>query len=171
MTCSSTKPGAAHSWLCAVKYPHKRTAASSDYKASKASDCTIGAWVPKGDVRQTLGYEENMDLVNLEEFLDKAGDKATFGTYPPKDGVGKHFCCDWGRRTVDGKRLSWLWVFPDGKAKSSNKQMPPPDLIWTRKQIADAWNATKEPKVTAAWTRHVEIFSELAIPFCLPKPK
>ncbi len=122
-------------------------------------------------MRQTLGYEENMDLVNLEEFSTKLGEKATFGTYCDRKAMGKHFCVDYGRRTVTGGRLGWLWVFPDGVAKPSSKKMSdPPPLVWTRAEIIAAWKAAKNPTL-AVFTRHVEIFSELAITFCLPAPK
>lgn len=110
-----------------------------------------------------------MDLVSPDELRDLLSDKAVFGTYC--DVKKGHFCVDMGRRTVDGRRLNWLWVFPDGKAKPSNKAFSdPPPLLWTRDQVLNAFRAANN-ETLSMWTRHVEKFSELAITFCLPLPR
>mgnify|MGYP003683180577 FL=1 len=41
----------------------------------------------------------------------------------------QHFCVDCGRKTVDGRRLSWLWVYPDGNVRPAHKKGDKPNLI------------------------------------------
>ncbi len=169
MACSSSHD---KHCLCDVHYPYRRIASSNIVKANSFSSCTF---VPK-DKRKTLsgktqdlGFEANMDLVDLDDFINFVPHDAKFGTYLnlKKD---EHFCVDQGRRTVDGRRLGWLWMFKDGKPAKSNKMMDgPPPAIWTKQDLIDAY--TKENNLALPmFTRHVEIFPELAITFCLPAP-
>ncbi|TQV74162.1 hypothetical protein FKG94_16260 [Exilibacterium tricleocarpae] len=100
--------------------------------------------------------------------------QTTFGTYSARTQVethnNPHFCVDFGRRTVDGKHLSWLWVFPLGKVGQVNKVLvEEPTYIWTKQHIITAYNEAGNPDLVM-WTRHVEKYSELAITFCLPFP-
>lgn len=108
-----------------------------------------------------------MDLVDLDEFINFVPHNALFGSYI-NFGKGGHFCVDQGRRNVDGRRLSWLWIFKDAKPDKSNKMMyGPPPAIWKKQDIIDAY--TKENNLSLLmFTRHVEIYPELAITFCLP---
>jgi hypothetical protein len=155
--------------LCEVNYPYRRIAASSEVKATKPGDCTIRERGSSGADNQTLAFESNMDMVSLAEFITGAPHAAVFGTYlaRPKSG---HFCVDKGRRTVDGRRLSWLWIFPTGRVGPSNKRMSAgPELVWTKRAIIDAYEAAHN-ETLPMFTRHVEIYSELAITFCLPLP-
>ncbi|OZG70152.1 hypothetical protein BTA51_27675 [Hahella sp. CCB-MM4] len=130
------------------------------------------------EVNQTLGYEANMDLINLDDLVNFVDNRARFGTYCPLPKTGlmgrrnqnEHFCVDKGRRTVDGRRLAWLWIFPDGRVRPSNKNMGDnPTMVWTKQQIIDAYQAAGNPALPM-FTRHVEIHAELAITFCLPYP-
>jgi hypothetical protein len=94
---------------------------------------------------------------------------AKFGTYLVRPKAG-HFCVDQGRRTVDGRRLGWLWIFPDGKVGVSNKNIgDKPPMVWRKQDIIEAYR--KADNVTLPmFTRHVETYSELAVTFCLPFP-
>lgn len=174
MPCKNTKGFAKHSRLCEVNYPCIRHASSANYKASHPQDCTLGKkMVPLGKVTQTLGYEAHMHLVSLQEFEALMTDKARFGTYIPhgKSGLGQHFCVDHGRRTVDGRRLAWLWVYPDGIIRPAHKIMDEkPTVIWTKQDIVNAYKAANDVTLPM-FTRHVDQHSELAITFCLPYPK
>jgi hypothetical protein len=168
MTCSNSKDGAVHSKLCEVHYPYVRIAPSNDVIATRQRDCTLGSTKPPGS--KILGFEAKMDLISIDEFIAFMPVTAKFGTYCNLS-KREHFCVDNGRRTVDGRRLSWLWVFPNGDVRPSSKKMADkPTLIWTKDQIAKAYNDARNPTLPM-WTRHVEIFSELAITFCLPAPK
>ncbi len=172
MTCKNTKPGAKHSGLCNVTYPYTRIASSTDVPASHSKDCTLGGlMVPQKDVSQTLGYEASMDLINLDDLMKFIDDRAKFGTYCPLPTSKKeHFCVDKGRRTVDGRRLSWLWIFADGQIRPAHKKMGDnPTMIWTKQQIIDAYRAANNPTLPM-FTRHVDQHSELAITFCLARP-
>jgi hypothetical protein len=84
---------------------------------------------------QTLSFEASMDLISLSEFMTLAPVNAKFGTYANKQ-KGGHFCTDAGRRTVDGRRLAWLWIFGNGQPKGAHKNIPdPPALVWTKQDI------------------------------------
>jgi hypothetical protein len=171
MVCQSKS---AQHCLCGINYPYRRIAPASDngqVRATQRSGCTLSGSVSTPAPDQTLGFEANMDLVSLSEFLTIVPATAKFGTYleRPKSG---HFCVDKGRRTVDGRRLSWLWIFPDGEARPSNKlfitQGLAPQLVWTKAAIQAAY--PDESGALPIFTRHKEIYSELAITFCLPFP-
>lgn len=166
MACAK-KGGTIHSGLCDINYPHKLVGGKKEINATKKRDCTLDKGFAK-EVRTVLGYEEDMDLVSPLE-LARLDPKTVFGTYCQ---VQKgHFCVDFGRRTVDGRRLGWLWVFPDGKAKPSNKMFAePPPLVWSIDEILDAFQKAGNDTLSM-WTRHEEKYSELAITFCLPLPK
>jgi len=154
--------------LCDVNYPYRRIAASATVNATKNSNCTIAAKNASPALNQTLAFEASMDLISLNEFL-AIPPTATFGTYLSGSKSG-HFCVDKGRRTVDGRRLAWLWIFADGKPGKSNKKMSdPPELIWTKAEIVMAYKAANDVTLPM-FTRHVEIYPELAITFCLPLP-
>lgn len=110
-----------------------------------------------------------MDLIDIEEF-GLLSERTVFGTYLNRPSAG-HFCVNHGRRTVDGRRLSWLWIFPGGAARSSNNAMPsPPPLVWTRQEILAAYAAAQD-NMLPMFTRHVEKYAELAITFCLEFPR
>jgi len=110
-----------------------------------------------------------MDLVNLSDFMTNVPGTAKFGTYLSGKRTG-HFCVDKGRRTVDARRLAWLWIFADGRARPSNKIFTdPPDLLWTKQDIINAYQQAND-QTLPMFTRHVERFPELAITFCLPFP-
>jgi hypothetical protein len=175
MTCKNDKGGAVHSGLCNVDYPHKRIG-STDVQASHLRDCSLDrGLILAGDVHQTLGYEANMDLISPQELDLLLGAKAKFGTYCDlkKSFLARkspHFCVDSGRRTVDGRRLAWLWVFPDGEVKKAHKVLDdPPPSVWTKAEVLKAWRDAGN-ETLSMWTRHVDTFSELAITFCLPQP-
>lgn len=168
MTCNNVKERSVHSSLCDIHYPYSRIAPSSNVKATKQRDCTLRSTVPADS--QNLGFEANMDLVSLDEFQRLILPTAKFGTYCmlKKSDKGAHFCVDRGRRTVDGRRLSWLWIFPRGDVRSVHKTMDDkPSFVWTKQQIIDAYLAADNPTLPM-WTRHVDTYSELAITFCLP---
>ncbi|AZZ92657.1 hypothetical protein EUZ85_18775 [Hahella sp. KA22] len=173
MTCKNEKQGAVHSGLCGVTYPCTRIASSTDIRASHQRDCSLGGgFVALGDVHQTLGYEASMDLINLDDLIQFVDKRAKFGTYCniPRSSGRAHFCVDKGRRTVEGRRLSWLWVFPDGNVRPAHKILTDnPTYVWTKQQIIDAYRAAKNPGLPM-FTRHVDKHSELAITFCLPLP-
>ena len=180
MACKNDKSGSKHSRLCEIKYPYNRTAPSNDVSATRQRDCTVDVrMVPLSEVNQTLGFEASMDLVSLSEFDALMGDNAKFGTYcdAPKSGglfskkdQSAHFCVDKGRKTVDGRRLAWLWVYPDGVIRPAHKVMSDnPVFVWTKQQIIDAYKAAKN-ETLPMYTRHVDQHSELAITFCLPFP-
>jgi hypothetical protein len=108
--------------------------------------------------------------VSKAEFTALMDDTVVFGSYCPKFGRRQHFCVDQGRRTVDGRRLAWLWVFPDGAAKKAHKKLDDaPAALWNKKQILDAWKAANDATLPV-FTRHVDTYSELAVTFCLPPP-
>ena len=110
-----------------------------------------------------------MDLVSLDEFMSLAPVNAKFGTYLSGERTG-HFCVDKGRRTVDGRRLAWLWIFHNGIAGPSNRKLSdPPGLLWTKQDIINAYGQANDVTLPL-FTRHVEIYPELAITFCLPYP-
>ncbi|MDN3639488.1 hypothetical protein QWY82_11800 [Simiduia curdlanivorans] len=173
MTCSNTSGAAKHSGLCNVHYPYTRIAPNNDVRATHQRDCTLGkTMVPVQEVDQSLGFEANMDLISLEDFIREMDDNAKLGTYCPAGKLGgrAHFCVDKGRRSVDGRRLAWLWVFPQGQVRPAHKVMSDnPTLIWTKQQIVDAYKSANN-KTLPMWTRHVDQHSELAITFCLPFP-
>jgi hypothetical protein len=176
MTCKNNKPRMVHSRLCEVAYPHTRIALSNDFQAPHLRDCTRDRnWVAPGDVRQTLSYETNMDLVSPDELDQLMEARAVFGTYcdlsrPRMSPKTPHFCVDAGRRTVDGRRLAWLWVFPDGQPKAVHKTDDAlPSAVWTKAQVLQAWRDAGN-ETLSLWTRHVDTYSELAITFCLPAP-
>lgn len=166
MVCSSIHDGETHCFCREVTYPYRREAISSQVQATRLSDCTMKSGRAED---QKLGFEKNMDLISFDEFIKYAPDNAVFGTYA-KIAKLKHFCVDEGRRTVDGRRLSWLWIFKDGKPSKSNKKIDePPNLIWSKQDIATAYLAAGN-NLLPMFTRHVEIFPELAITFCLKVP-
>jgi len=181
MVCSNDKldrhgrPLGVHSALCDIDYPYRRYADSNDVLASHPRDCTLArTFVKSRDVNLRLGFEANMTLVSRDE-LASMDDQTRFGTYCDLK-LGKripadaHFCVDAGRRTVDGRRLAWLWVFPDGRPRRAHKVLEdPPSLVWTKAEILAAWDSANNPTL-ATFTRHVDTFSELAITFCLPLP-
>lgn len=175
MTCRNDKAMMKHSRLCEISYPYTRFAESNNVMASHVRDCTRDQhFVDTTEVRQSLGFEASMDLVSLGEFCALMDDGARFGSYCmlPQSGVHSkhaHFCVDCGRKTVDGRRLSWLWVYPDGNVRPAHKKGDKPNLIWTKKQIVDAYKLAAN-KTLPMWTRHVDQYSELAISFCLPFP-
>ena len=76
----------------------------------------------------------------------------------------QHFCVDCGRKTVDGRRLSWLWVYPDGNVRPAHKKGDKPNLIWTKKQIVDAYKDAAN-KTLPMWTRHIP-HGNLSITYC-----
>jgi hypothetical protein len=168
MNCKNKKSNAKHSRLCEIHYPYIRYADSTDVRASHRQDCTIGkTTVPLREVNQTLGYEANMHLISLQEFKACMTDSARFGTYV-KPTETTHFCVDRGRRTVDGRRLAWLWVYPDGVVTPAHKNMgDKPTMIWTKQDIINAYSAANNATLSM-FTRHVDQYSELAITFCLP---
>lgn len=171
MACSNNKARSVHSKLCEVNYPYVRYAASTNVPATKQKNCTLdSSSVPD---TQTLGYEANMDLISIDEFISFMPANAKFGTYCDlkKKTKGVHFCVDRGRRTVDGRRLSWLWIFPKGIVGAAHKVITDdPSFIWTKQDIVDAYRAANNPTLPM-FTRHVDTYSELAITFCLPLPK
>ncbi len=169
MVCSR-RMGGVHSPLCNIDYPYTRFAMTNDVRATHPRDCTWPrAFTHPEEVRGILGFEANMTLVSMDEFEDSMSAHARFGTYCPpfKKDKTSHFCVDQGRRTVDGRRLAWLWIFPDGRPGPAHKGMGVPTALWTKQDILDAWNAAHNPTLPV-FTRHVEIYSELAITFCLP---
>ncbi|GLS27708.1 hypothetical protein [Marinibactrum halimedae] len=175
MACSPSARNPRHSGLCNIHYPCTRVAPSGDFPATNFRDCTQGGlYVPGRDINQTLGYENNMDMLSLQEFISFVSNQAKFGSYVSgrsgRTRRNEHFCVDKGRRTVDGRRLAWLWVYPDGVPRGSSKLLPdPPSCVWTKQQIIDAYRAANNPALPM-FTRHKEIHSELAITFCLPYP-
>jgi len=176
MACNNSKANAKHSRLCEIKYPYTRIADSNNVSATRKRNCTLDPLMVKdSDVAQTLGYEANMDLVSIGEFDKLMGDKDLFGTYCGMPGAlqhssKKHFCVDMGRRTVDGRRLAWLWVFPNGDVRPVHKTMSDkPTMLWTKKQIMDAYVKAGN-ETLPLFVRHVDTYSELAITFCLPFP-
>ena len=170
MACSSNNHD--KHCLCEVNYPYRRIASSHIVDATRMSDCTIIYQDERSkakEINQKLGFEANMDLVDLDEFINFVPHNARFGSYI-NFGKGGHFCVDHGRRTVDGRRLNWLWIFKDGKTGKSNKMMDgPPPAIWTKDNIIAAYTKANNPSLPM-FTRHVEIYPELAITFCLPRP-
>lgn len=170
MPCRNDKANARHSRLCEVNYPYTRVADSNLVRATHTKDCTLHPlMVPANKVDQQLSFEANMNLVSLSEFDALMDDNARFGTYCPRQkGTSQHFCVDMGRKTVDGRRLSWLWVFPDGNIRPAHKVLAEkPSLIWTKQDIITAYRNANN-KTLPMWTRHVDTYSELAITFCLP---
>lgn len=112
-----------------------------------------------------------MDLVSLAEFNNMVPSTVKFGTYLPSKPTTGHFCVDKGRRTVDGRRLAWLWMYPDGNPRPPNKIITdPPTLVWTKAEIVAAYVAAKN-EMLPMFTRHKEIYPELTVTFCLPLPK
>lgn len=163
MVCSSKHMRDTHCFCTEVTYPYRREALSNEVQATRLSNCTIN---PGRGQDQKLSFEKNMDLINLDDFRTYVPDAAVFGTYCNM-GKSNHFCVDKGRRTVDGRRLSWLWIFKNGKPGGSNKNnTDPPKLIWTKKNIMDAYAAAGD-NMLPMFTRHVELYPELAITFCL----
>lgn len=166
MVCSSIHIRDTHCFCKEVTYPYRREAVSNEVQATRLSNCTMKLGRAEA---QKLGFEKNMDLISLEEFSKYAPDTAVFGTYSNM-AKSEHFCVDKGRRTVDGRRLSWLWLFKDGKPGKSNKMIDePPKLIWSKQDIIDAYSAAGN-NMLPMFTLHVEIYPELAITFCLKVP-
>lgn len=176
MACSNVKTNAKHSRLCEIKYPYTLIADSNNVRATRFRNCTLNSvMVEDKEVVQTLGYEANMDLISIGEFDALMGDNDKFGTYcglpGQKHSKTAHFCVDKRRRTVDGRRLAWLWVFPNGKVHPVHKGMADkPTMLWTKQQIMQAYTQAKN-ETLPMFTRHVDTYSELAITFCLPFPK
>jgi len=114
-----------------------------------------------------------MDLISLQEFAACMTNNARFGSYVPMDikSRGAHFCVDKARKTVEGRRLAWLWVYPDGVVRPAHKTLgDKPTVIWTKQDIIKAYRAANNATLPM-FTRHVDTYSELAITFCLPYPK
>jgi len=169
MTCSRPARTNCVQLCTQVNYPYRRIAASSGVTASKPRSCTLGGMKLDFPIEQTLSFEPNMDLISLNEFMTLVPVNAKFGTYVDKK-KGGHFCVDAARKTVDGRRLAWLWIFGNGQPMGAHKLIPdPPTLIWTKQNIIDAYNGAADATLPM-FTRHVDTYPELAITFCLPYP-
>lgn len=168
MQCQNKKSTAQHSGLCNISELYKQTSSQPQVRATNASDCTLGSKVTS---EQSLSPENNMHQLSLDAFDQFVDAQTVFGTYfsgLPSKGV--HVCVDAGRRTVNGLRLSWLWVYPGGRVGPSNKKIGAlPTATWTKQDIILA-HETCNKTTLPLWTRHAETYSELAISVCLPFP-
>jgi hypothetical protein len=171
--------------LCSVDYPYKVIGKTEIQAVCPTGDCTRGKRLFKSNpYSQVLGYEDKMTLISRDELSALIPPATIFASGVRVEFMEKttalrayqdepHFCVDGGRRTVDGHRLQWMWIYKDGVPAADKKLGITSNCFWSKAEVLGAWDAALVDRTVplAAFTRHTELLSELAITFCLPFPE